>query len=953
MKGLAFTAPLALVLAVPLAAQSTPPAEQVEAAEPVWAFEQSDLEPEKGYIFGVLDNGMRYVIRANATPAGTALVRMEIGAGRLDEGDSERGAAHFVEHMVFNGSTNVPEGEMVKLLERLGLRFGADTNAETNMGYTQYKLDLPNTSPELLDTALFLMREVASEAVFDPAAVDRERGILLAEQRDRTNYSFLNVYDLFSFAAPDSRLVARFPGAGREDLEALDAATLRSFWERNYVPAKTTLVVVGDFDAAEVEAKIKARFADWSPRPSAPQPSAGPVDPARAGETDIYLDPALSEQVSISRTMPWSRTPDTLAAREDELMRAIGYDILARRFRRATQGENPPFRGVSFSTGEAFDALRETSLGIAAIDGRWAEGLAAAVKIYRQFLEFGVSETEIAEQLANRRTALENALAGQDTRSHSTFAERAIGLIRNGSVPTSPADNLAMLEAVADKATPEAVIAALKADMIPLDNPLIRFSGRTAPEGGADALRAAWDAALAAPVVAPDRAEAAQWAYTDFGPAGKVVSDTMSAQLDIRQVVFANGVMLNLKQTDLAKDQISVSLGIDGGNYLDTREAPLNTHLTALLAGGGLGQHSLDELQTILAGRSANFSLSAATDRFTMGATTTPRDLELQLQLIAAYLTDPGYRPEPVTRFRNGLDDYFARLTATPGGTLGAFAGKILSDSDPRFTTPEADALRALDFDGLRAVIADRLQNGAMEIALVGDFDEERAIALVARTLGALPQREQAFRDYPESRQRGFTSQRGSYTLFHDGEANQALVNFTWPTRDYDDPQATIELNLLRAVVELEMTDALREQLGKAYSPGVSNSQSRFYDGYGVFSLGATVDTGEVAATRDVIDSLIERLRTTALPDDTLERARQPILQDFDNALKTNASWMAYTARAQSDPEQIERFLAARQRYLEVTPERLREVAAQYLTTDGAVTFLVLPRPAAPEVAAD
>jgi zinc protease len=953
MKGLLFTAPLALLLAVPLAAQTPPETQQVHAAEPVWAFEESDLAVEDGYVFGVLDNGMRYIIRANATPEGTALVRMEINTGRLDEGDSERGAAHYVEHMIFNGSTNVPEGEMVKLLERLGLRFGADTNAETGMDHTQYKLDLPNTSPELLDTALFLMRETASEVAFDPAAVDRERGILLAEQRDRTNDSFLNSFDLLTFAAPESRLVARYPGAGREDLEVLDAATLRSFWERNYVPAKTTLVVIGDFDPQEVEAKIKARFADWAPRLSVPQPSAGPVDPARAGETDIFLDPALSEQLSITRNAPWVEKSDTAAEREAELMRAVGYGILERRFRRAAQSDNPPFRGASFGTGEVLEAWRETSLGIAAIEGRWAEGIAAAVTIYRQLLEYGVSESEIAEQLAGSRTTLENALAGQETRSHGAFAGRAISLVRNGTVPTSPATNLALFEAVAAKATPEAVMAAIRADMIPLDNPLIRFSGRTAPDGGADALRSAWAAANAAPLAPPVQAVAAEWGYTDFGAAGTVVSDTPSAALDIRQIVFANGVMLNLKRTDLAKDRISVSMGIDGGSFLDSRDDPLRTDLTGLFAAGGLGKHSLDELQTVMAGRSVGFSLGDATDRFAMGATTTPRDLELQLQLITAYLTDPGYRPDPVTRFRNGLDDYYASLTATPGAALGAVAGEILSDGDPRFVTPDPAAYRALDFSGLREAITDRLQNGALEIALVGDFGEAQAIALVARTLGALPPREPAFKAYPESRQRSFTATRGERIIYHDGEANQALLQFVWPTRDNSDPQATVELNLLRAVLALEITEALREELGKAYSPDVSNSQSRNYDGYGTFAITATVETGEVEATRAVIAGVMERLRTAPAAADTLERARQPILQDFDNALKTNGSWMAYAARAQSEPEQIERFLAARERYEALTPERLREVADQYLTGDGAVQFIVLPRPAAPEIVAE
>lgn len=951
MKGLAFAAPLVLVLAVPLAAQTPPETEQVRAAPAPWASEESDLAPEDGYVFGMLENGMRYVIRANATPQGTALVRMEIAAGRLDEGDDERGAAHYVEHMVFNGSTNVAEGEMVKLLERLGLQFGADTNAETSFDYTQYKLDLPNTSPELLDTALFLMRETASEVAFDPEAVERERGILLAEQRDRTSYAFLNTVDLVEFAAPDSLVFKRFPGADREDLQSLDAATLKSFWQRNYVPAKTTLVVVGDFDPLEVEARIKARFSDWKPAASSPQPAAGPIDPSRAGLTDIFLDPALSEQISISRTGPWQEEPDTLARREREILQAIGYRILSRRFQRAAQAENPPFRGAGFGTGDVLKAWRETTLSISAIDGRWEEGMAAATAIYRQFLAYGVSEAEIAEQVAQMRTTLENAVGSRETRSHAAFVGRAIGLRRNGTVPTSPQSNLAIFEATADRATPEAVLAAFAADALPLDNPMIRFSGRTEPVGGAEALRAAWDKASAAQVSAPELAIAAQWAYTDFGPAGTVVSDTVSAALGIRQVVFANGIMLNLKRTELAKDRISVSMGIDGGSYLDTREEPLKTDLTGLYAAGGLGKHSLDELQTILAGRSANFSLEDSADRFVSGTTTTPRDLELQLQLMTAYLTDPGYRPEPVTRFRNGLDDFYARLTATPGSALNLASGELLSDGDPRFMTPEPAAYRALDFDQLRGAISDRLQNGALELALVGDFDEDEALALVARTLGALPPRERAFRTYLAGRQRSFTARRGEQLVYHDGEANQALVQYVWPTRDFTDPQATVELNLLRAVVALDMNESLREELGQSYSPNVANSQSRIYDGYGTFSVAATVDTGAVEAMRAAIAQRIARLRSKPVGEDILRRARQPIYEAIDNALKTNGGWMAYVARAQSEPDRIERFLAARARYEALTPERLREVAAEYLTADGAVEFIVLPRamePAAP-----
>lgn len=953
MKGLAFAAPLALVLAVPLAAQTPPEPSQAQPAQPAEAFEQTDLAVEDGYVFGVLGNGMRYIIRANATPEGTALVRMEIDAGRLDEGDGERGAAHYVEHMVFNGSTNVAEGEMVRLLERLGLRFGADTNAETNFNYTQYKLDLPNTSPELLDTALFLMRETASEVLFDPAAVERERGILLAEQRDRTNYAFLNIYDLLEFSAPASRLTARFPGAGREDLERIDAATLKNFWARNYVPSRTTLIIVGDFDPVAVESSIRERFGNWQAGPAIPQPSAGPVDGARGGLTDIHLDPALSDQIAISRSVPWQPRPDTAGEREAAIVRGIGYAILGRRFQRAAQGANPPFRSAGFGTSDVLEAWRESSLSVNAIEGRWAEGMAAAIAIYRQFLAHGVSEQEIAEQVASLRTGFENAVASRSTRSHGSFAGRAIAFTRDGKVPTSPESNLALFEGIAARITPETVLAAVTADLITLADPLIRFSGRSAPDGGAEALRAVWDEAHAADIIAPEQFATVEWSYTDFGPAGQVVSNSASTALDIRQLTFANGVRLNLKRTELAKDRISLSLGIDGGSYLDTREEPLKTDLTGLYAAGGLGKHSQDDLQSILAGRSVNFSLADGPDRFEFATTTTRRDLELQLQLIAAYLTDPGYRPEPLTRFRNGIDDFYARLTATPGAALAAEAGGFLSDGDPRFMVPERAAYLALDFDDLRDAITDRLRNGALEIALVGDFDEEAAIALVARTLGALPPRETEFRRYPAGRQRSFTARRGEHIVYHDGEADQALMSYVWPTRDYSDALSVIELNLLQAVVAIELTDALREELGKAYAPTVSSEQSQQFDGYGTFTLTAAVERSEVPATRQLLDELIARLRSEPVSADVLERARRPILQSLDNALKSNGGWLGQAARAQSEPERIERFLAARDRYAALTPERLREVAAQYLTAAGAVQFVVLPRPAAPEIAAE
>jgi len=182
---LAFAGPAPLLAREPVAAPAPAPAAtnpQSDASR-AWNFAASDVTVDPNIVFGVLPNGMKYALLKNSTPKDSVSLRLRFDVGSFAEADDQRGLAHFLEHMAFNGSTNVPEGEMIKLLERKGLAFGADTNASTGFDATVYQLDLPNASDDLVDTGLMLMRETASELKIDPAAVDRERGIILADTK--------------------------------------------------------------------------------------------------------------------------------------------------------------------------------------------------------------------------------------------------------------------------------------------------------------------------------------------------------------------------------------------------------------------------------------------------------------------------------------------------------------------------------------------------------------------------------------------------------------------------------------------------------------------------------------------------------------------------------------------------------------------------------------------------
>lgn len=945
----AFLRAFLLALALPLAMISAPAlAEQQQGAASAdpWPFAASDLPVDEQYRFGVLDNGMRYIIRPNATPPEQGMVQLWVDFGSAAEGQEQQGWAHFIEHMAFNGSTNVPEGEMIKLLEREGLAFGADTNASTGFDTTIYKLDLPRNDAALLDTALMLMRETASELTFSEEAVEREKGIILSERRVRDTFQFRALVDNLAFLYPGARIADRLPIGTIETIEGATGAAMKELWSRYYQPGNVALIVVGDYDADAVEAAIAEHFGDWRGAAQIDNPGLGPVRPDYAGETAIYLDPALSEQVAVSRHAPYSDEPDTAANRQQNILRQIGYGVINRRMQSLSRLGDPPFRGAGVGTSDLFKDGRTTTLQVNAAEGEWQRGLAAAQEEYRRALEFGFTEAEVAEQVANIANSIETAASGAATRPNGSFVQAALGVLRAGQVPTTPESALERFNAMRDAITAESVLNALRGDIIPLENPLIRFTGRTAPEGGEAALRAAWEAGMATPLAAPQEAQMIEFAYGNFGPPGLVTSFLRSEDLGIAQLTFANGIKLNLKPTELQRDRIMIQLNLDGGDLLNTRSDPLATAMVSSLPVGGLGQHPLDELQTILAGRQIGLNISSAPESFRLSATTTKRDLELQLQLLAAVISDPGYRPEGEVQYRRNVTNWYASRFATPESALGTSLGAIRSDNDPRQSLQAEEDYLGLSFALLRETISDRLANGALELALVGDFDEAEVIAMVAQTLGALPPRETAFRDYTDNRDRSFTADRSARTLYHDGASDQAIVHMTWPTRDDSDFRASQVVDMMRHVMRLQLLDIVREELGQTYSPSVSASQSRIHPGYGTFAMESAVDVGDVEATRAAMLRAAQSIRSAPPSADLMLRARQPLLERFDNALDTNPGWMSLVDRAQTQPDRIARFLAGKAQLQAITPDEVQAAAIRYLDPAQRLEVVVLPRPA-------
>tara|TARA_R110002153_G_scaffold20690_4_gene69964 strand:- start:2151 stop:4988 length:2838 start_codon:yes stop_codon:yes gene_type:complete len=916
------------------------------ASDVVWPQDASDLAADPAVRYGRLENGLRYAILANETPPNVASVRMVFNMGSLGEADDQRGVAHFIEHMAFNGSTNVAEGEMIPLLERHGLQFGPDTNAFTGFDTVGYQLDLPEADAESIDTALFIMRETASELVFDPEAIDRERGVILSEERFRNTAIRRWSTALQYFQLPGTLIPERDPIGTVEILETVPRDRFVDYYENFYVPQRGMVVVVGSIDPDEIEAKIREIFGDWQAREDArPDPDLGSVLEARPFSVGYFNDPEVFTIFTVNAIRPYQPEIDTAQSRFNDNLASFGDAILSRRLRTIVNSGVSPLLQAGASHSSSYELADEASVLAVATPERWAEAVEVIEQELRRATQYGFTQAELDEQLANFRTSLQNSADQAGTRDSGELSDAIWSSWRGGQVFTTPASGLARFDASADRITLEAVNDAWNAQWN--GAPLLFLATSEVIADPEASIRAVWEASAAEPVDAPEDSGEQSFAYTDFGPAGTVAERTVVEDLGLVRLQFENGVAVTLKQTDFA-DQI-VQLRVQfGRGELEPRAVPaVDILASSVFTASGLGAHSADDLSRVLAGRSVGIRFGVGDDSFTFSATTTPADFEVQMDVIAAFMTDPGWREEGLAQYRGQAPEIRRNLYSSPTGILQADVARMLRSGDQRYGYPDEEEVAGVDLAAIQAFLNPALENAPIEITIVGDISEAAVIAAVGATFGALPERATSWPDYAEARDIRFPEATSEPVILrHNGPDYQAMANVYWPTFDDSEPRRSRTLALLRAVFDLKLTERLREAEGFTYSAFNSSTTSDVYPDYGYLWVGVDVRLENVDATYAAIDELAAALAAGEITEDEVLRARRPLLEQIEDAFENNGAWLNWLSRSWDKPERLDRIRALASDYAEISRDELIGMAADYLQPEASWRVTILPRDA-------
>lgn len=940
-----------LAVAVAQGANGTTPAPvaadtsvEIAAAARLVAAPGADLPMDPAIRAGQLPNGLRYFIRRNARPADRVELRLVVNAGSVLEAEDQRGLAHFVEHMAFNGTRRFEKNTLVDFLERAGMRFGAHVNAYTSFDETVYMLRVPTDRPATLDTAFMVLEDWAAGIAFDSAEVERERGVVIEEWRlgqgadERIRQQEMPV--LFS----GSRYATRLPIGDPRTLETFAHARLKAFYQDWYRPELMALVVVGDVDPAEIERRVRAGFASLARRPAAPERQMHSVPIGDTTVVRVTTDPELTTSgVNVYHLQPL-RAGATTAAYRQGLVEALYNDMLNRRLAEITQRPDAPFVGAYSAQGRYVRMSEFYALGAMAREGRVEEALRTVLAEARRVDLHGFTATELERVKADLLRAYEQAYVERaQQESEALAAEYVSHFLYDEPVP-GIALEYRLVQALLPGITLEEVNRLAREWITDRGRVVLasvpRKDGLPVPQE--TTLRAAIRAVDTLQLAAYDDAVSSEPLIATLPAPGRVVRTEADSLLGTVTWWLGNGVRVIVKPTDFKADEVLLSAFSPGGTSLVPDADALTSDLSPFaVTAGGIGDFDAIALQKKLAGMTVDLVPYVAEMHEGMVGSAAPRELETLLQLFHLYATAPRRDTAAYQALQQGFRASFENRNLSPTTAFNDTLTVTLTQHHPRRLPLTADRIDAVSLDRALALYRDRFADfGDFTIIIVGAVDPDSLRPLVEQYIGSLPETDRV--DTP--RDVGVRAPPGRVErIVRAGVEPKSSTAMVF-TSDFEfTPQNRLALGAVDAVLTMRLRDRLREALGATYGVSVGAAASKIPRQEASLSIrfGSAPERAEelVQAVLAEIDSL----RAGGPTADELAKVKETMLRERETNLRENRYWLERLENALQLGEDPRGILGAEAAVQGLTAEQVREAARRWIDPNRFVRVSLLP----------
>lgn len=899
---------------------------------------------------GKLANGLTWYIQKNARPERKLELRLVVKAGSILEDEDQRGLAHFVEHMAFNGSTNFRKHELVSYLQSIGVGFGADLNAYTSFDETVYILPIPTDNQENVSKAFQVLEDWAHGLSFDPESIDKERGIVLEELRLGKGASDRMSKQIMPAIFNGSRYAERLPIGTEDVLRNFPPDALKRFYRDWYRPDLMAVVVVGDIDPGQAEKLVRSHFAHLkNPQPSRPRAYA--EIPARQSTQALVVtdQEATGNAVLIRYPVQKVEEAGTVRAYRDDLVQSLFAAMLNQRLQELSQLPEPPFMGASSSLGKLTPRYRSYNAS-AALGPRGAEAaLSALVEENERARRYGFGAAELERMKKNLMRTYEQAWNERAKSDSGTYAAEYIrNFLQQEAIPGIDTEYRYVKELVPGITLDE--VNAYARRTIPADSgKLVLYTGVTRPDTPkGEQLLATVEAAQRAEVSRHDEKAVAARLMDKPPKAGTIVAQTHDKALGLTHLTFSNGVKVILKPTDFRNDQVMMSAARFGGQSLFGDQDILNARFAnAIVASMGVKDFTPLDMRKILAGKAAQVNVGLANYTDVVVGASGATDIETMLQL--TWLKFSGVRrDEDLFRSYVGKQAEQARnQTAQPGTRFGDAVMAALYNNHPRAPrslTPEEYA--QIDLDRSIDIFKQRFSSARdLTFILVGSFDVAAIKPLLATYLGSLPTPEipVAYRDVGLRPATGVVKRE-----VKSGTEPKSTISLTFTGQAEFTEAEQLRLSALLEVTNIRIIDVLREQMALIYGGGATGALSKIP--YGNYSIGVTLPTGPENVDKVLATTFaeIKRLQTQGPDAADLEKVKSNWIQNHRRSLRENGYWLGHLQSAMSEGTDPASILDVENRVQALTADDIRTAAQRYFNERNYVQVVLNPETTAP-----
>lgn len=937
----------AIVGAVLLSAVAGPLAAQ-EVADTANAFTAnlaSPLPVDPGVVVGHMDNGMRYYIRANERPEKRAELRLVVNAGSVLEDEDQRGLAHFLEHMAFNGTEHFEKQELIDYLQFIGMRFGADVNAYTGFDETVFMLTVPTDSTEIVETAFQILEDWAHGIAFDSVEVEKERGVVLEEWRLGQGARSRIRDEQFPILFQGSLYAERLPIGDPEVLETFEHATLKRFYSDWYRPDLMAVVAVGDFDPEWILELIHRHFDGLAgPEIARPRPHV-PVPGHEETLYSIATDPELTlSNVSVTWKLPLSEQSTHADYRRSFVESAYNSMFNFRLFEITQASADPPFLGAGSGKGRFVREAEVYQLGATVKDGEIERGLERVLIEAERVDRYGFTESELERQKADVLRSYERLYTERHKRESSRLASEYVRAFLEGE----PIPGIEYEYALARRFLPDITLEEVNAvgrDWI-RDTDRVILAASPEKDGVAVpdemALAAVFGAARSASIEPWEDATSDEPLLAELPEPGQVVQRQEIEELGVQIWRLSNGARVILKPTDFKEDEVLFSGRSPGGTSLATDADYESASWGATLVSiGGVGAFSAVDLQKKLAGKVVSVGPSVSELSEGMFGSASPKDLETLFQLVYLYFTAPRRDETAFQSFRSRMRTVLANRGANPEAVYGDTVGAVMAQYHPRYLPPTAAMLDNIDLDSALDFYRDRFADaGDFTFTFVGSFDPEELLPLVERYLAALPStgREESWRDVGVEPPSGLVQRtvrkglepKGRQTLIFTGD-------FEFNRENRYTLQSMIEVlrNMLR--------ETLREDMGGTYGVSAYGSGSREpRERYSVrIAFGA--DPERLDELTEAALSAIDSLARHGASDENLAKVKETQRRQRETDLRENGFWLSILDVYDRNDEDLRLILDYDRLVEELSAEAIGDAAALYFDMHNYVEVRLVP----------